>query len=151
MHNVRKVTADLYWVGASDRRLALFENIHPLPEGVSYNAYVLMDEKTVLVDTADWSVGKQFIENVEYVLNGKPLDVLVVNHLEPDHAATLGEILLRYPDVTVITTAKGKAFAEQFGYEIKNADIVKNGDSRSFGALLCRRFWFFQSLRRQTF
>ncbi|MBR0383672.1 MAG: FprA family A-type flavoprotein [Eubacteriaceae bacterium] len=134
MHNVRKVTDDLYWVGASDRRLALFENIHPLPEGVSYNAYVLTDEKTVLIDTADWSVGKQFIENVEYVLAGKPLDVLIVNHFEPDHAATLGEILLRYPDVTVVTTAKGKSFAEQFGYDIKNADIVKNGDTRSFGA-----------------
>ena len=134
MHNVRKVTDDLYWVGASDRRLALFENIHPLPEGVSYNAYVLTDEKTVLIDTADWSVGKQFIENVEYVLAGKPLDVLIVNHFEPDHAATLGEILLRYPDVTVVTTAKGKAFAEQFGYDIKNADIVRNGDTRSFGA-----------------
>ena len=71
MHHFRKVTDDLYWVGANDRRLALFENIHPLYHGVSYNAYVLLDEKTVLFDTADWAVGRQFIENVRAVLDGR--------------------------------------------------------------------------------
>ena len=112
MYCVRKVTDDLYWVGASDRRLALFENIHPIPRGVSYNAYVLLDEKTVLYDTADWSVGRQFLENVEYVLNGRPLDYLVINHMEPDHAASIEEILLRFPEVTIITTEKAAMFKE---------------------------------------
>ena len=76
MHCVRKVTEDLFWVGGNDKRLHLFENIHPIEDGVSYNSYLLLDEKTVLFDTADWSVGRQFIENVEYVLDGRKLDYM---------------------------------------------------------------------------
>ena len=92
MHCVRKVTEDLYWVGANDKRLALFENIHPIPRGTSYNSYVLLDEKTVLFDTADWSVCRQFLENIEYVLNGRNLDYMVINHMEPDHGASIEAI-----------------------------------------------------------
>ena len=87
MHCVRKVTDNLYWVGANDHRLALFENIHPIPKGVSYNAYLLLDKKSVLFDTVDWSACRQLLENIEYLLQGKPLDYLVINHMEPDHGA----------------------------------------------------------------
>ena len=114
MHCVRKVTDDLYWVGANDKRLHLFENIHPLEDGVSYNAYVLLDEKTVLFDTADWSVSRQFLENVEHVLNGRPLDYMIINHMEPDHCASMEEIILRYPDVKVISTEKALMMIHQF-------------------------------------
>ena len=79
MHCVRKVTDDLYWVGANDKRLNLFENIHPIPRGTSYNSYLLMDEQTVLFDTADWSVCRQFLDNIEYVLDGNKLDYMVIN------------------------------------------------------------------------
>ena len=106
MYNYRKVTDDLYWVGANDHRLALFENIHPLYHGVSYNAYVLLDEKTVLFDTADWSVGRQFIDNVKAVLGGRPLDYLVINHVEPDHAASIEEIFARWPQVRIVTSPR---------------------------------------------
>lgn len=135
MNCYRKVTDDLYWVGGNDRRLALFENIHPLDHGVSYNAYVLLDEKAVLFDTADWAVGRQFIENVKAVLDGRPLDYLVINHVEPDHAASLEEILLRWPDVQMIMTPKAAAFLRNFGYEINKDNIreVKEGDTASFG------------------
>lgn len=135
MYNYRKVTDDLYWVGANDRRLALFENIHPLYHGVSYNAYVLLDKKTVLIDTADWAVGRQFIENVIGVLDGRSLDVLVINHVEPDHAATLEEILLRWPKVKIITTQKAVTILKQFAFplDIEKIDIVDEGDTRSFG------------------
>ena len=91
MYCVKKLQEDLYWVGASDRRLALFENIYPISRGVAYNAYVVLDEKTVLMDTVDHSVSSQFFENLEHVLNGRPLDYLVVNHMEPDHCATVEE------------------------------------------------------------
>ena len=94
MHCVREVTDDLYWVGANDKRLHLFESIHLLEDGVSYNSYLLLDEKTVLFDTADKSVYEQFIENVEYVLGDRPLDYMVINHLEPDHAASINQIVL---------------------------------------------------------
>ena len=87
--NLRKVVDDLYWVGGNDHRLALFENIHPIPRGVSYNSYLLLDEKTVLFDTVDWSICRQFLENVEHVLDGRDLDYLVINHMEPDHGASI--------------------------------------------------------------
>ena len=132
MHNVRKVTEGLYWVGANDHRLALFENIHPLYHGVSYNAYVLLDEKTVLFDTADWAVGRQFIENIQAVLDGRPLDYLVINHVEPDHAASIEEILLRWPEVKVITSPKAVILLHQFGFSFAEGQIeeVREGDTR---------------------
>ena len=99
MHCFRKITDDLYWVGASDRRIELFENIFPLSDGVSYNSYLLLDDKTVLFDSADYSVGRQFLENVQAALNGRSLDYLIVNHMEPDHCAMIDELVLRYPDM----------------------------------------------------
>lgn len=135
MYCVRNVTEDLYWIGANDRRLALFENIHPIPRGVSYNAYVLTDEKTVLFDTADWSACRQFLENLEYVLDGRDLDYMVINHMEPDHGASLEEVLLRYPNVTIISTEKAFMLMRQFGFQIDGhtLDEVKEGDIRCFG------------------
>lgn len=118
MYCVRNVTEDLYWIGANDHRLSLFENIHPIPEGVSYNAYVLMDEKTVLFDTIDWSSCRQFLENLEHVLDGRPLDYMVINHMEPDHGASIEEVLLRYPNVTIISTEKAFMLMRQFDFHV---------------------------------
>lgn len=134
MHCVRKVTEDLYWVGANDHRLNLFENIHPISRGVSYNSYLLKDKKTVLFDTVDWSVCRQFLENIEAVLGGRNLDYLVVNHMEPDHAASLEEVLLRYPKVKVISTEKAFMLMHQFGFDVEERkEVVKEGDEKSFG------------------
>ena len=134
MHCVRKVTEDLFWVGGNDKRLHLFENIHPIEDGVSYNSYLLLDEKTVLFDTADWSVGRQFIENVEYVLNGRKLDYMVINHMEPDHCASMEEIILRYPDVKIVSTEKSLMLMHQFNYTVdENFIQVAEGDTMSFG------------------
>ena len=71
MHCVREVSKNLYWVGANDHRLALFENVHPIPRGVSYNSYLLLDRKTVLFDTVDWAGCRQFLENVAFLLDGR--------------------------------------------------------------------------------
>lgn len=134
MFCVRKVTEDLYWVGGNDRRLALFENIHPIPRGVSYNSYLLLDKKTVLFDTVDWSISRQFLENIEAVLKGRKLDYLIINHMEPDHAASIEEIIIRYPDVKVVATEKAFLLMRQFGFAIDGREIeVKEGDSMSFG------------------
>ena len=89
MYTVRKVTDDLYYVGGDDRRLALFENIFPIPEGVSYNSYLLMDEKTVLIDAVDWAITREYMVNVARVLNGRDLDYLIVHHMEPDHLSLI--------------------------------------------------------------
>ncbi len=134
MHCVRKVTEDLYWVGANDHRLNLFENIHPISRGVSYNSYLLMDKKTVLFDTVDWSVCRQFLENVAAVLGKRNLDYLVINHMEPDHAASIEEVILRYPDVKVISTEKAFMLMHQFGFDVEERkEVVKEGDTKSFG------------------
>ena len=135
MHCVRTVTENLYWVGANDHRLALFENIHPIPKGVSYNAYLLLDEKSVLFDTVDWSACRQLLENLEYLLNGTPLDYLVINHMEPDHGASIEEILLRYPKVRIISTEKAFMLMRQFGFHVDGHECiqVKEGDTYSFG------------------
>lgn len=106
MYNVRKITDDIYWCGANDHRLHLFENIHPIPQGVSYNCYLLLDEHPTLFDTVDWSACRQMIENLQYLLGDRPLEYLVINHLEPDHAACIEEILLIWPDVQLISTEK---------------------------------------------
>lgn len=134
MYCVRKVTEDLYWVGGNDHRLSLFENIHPISRGVSYNSYLLLDEKTVLFDTVDWSIGRQFLENIEHVLDGRTLDYLVINHMEPDHGAFIEEIILRYPDVKIISTEKSIMFMRQFGFPVdERTEQVEEGDTRSFG------------------
>ncbi len=135
MHCYRKVKEDLYWVGANDRRLAMFEGVYSVPDGVSYNSYLLMDEKTVLFDTVDKAVSGTFFENVSAVLGERTLDYVVVHHMEPDHSATLESLVLRYPDVKIICNAKIAAMMKQFfDFDVDSrAVIVKEGDSFSTG------------------
>lgn len=135
MYCVRNVTENLYWVGANDHRLALFENAFPIPRGVSYNSYLLLDESTVLFDTVDWSSGRQLLENIAHVLNGRTLDYLVINHLEPDHAASIEEILIRWPKIKLISNEKAFMLMRQFGFQVDAHERieVKEGDSYSFG------------------
>lgn len=114
MECTARITPDLLWVGGNDRRLNLFENIFPIPRGVSYNSYLLLDEKTVLVDTVDKAISGVFFDNLTAALDGRQLNYIVVNHMEPDHAATLAEVCERYPGAQVMLTAKGAQMAAQF-------------------------------------
>lgn len=125
MHCAKKVTDDLYWIGGIDRRLALFENVYPIPRGVSYNSYVLLDEKTVLLDTVDASISGLFFENLEYVLNGRTLDYLIVNHMEPDHCAVIGDVVRRYPDVKLVCNAKTVPMLKQFfNFPVEDRTVI---------------------------
>lgn len=117
MHCTRKVTDNIYWVGGNDRRLALFENLFPIPRGVSYNSYLIMDEKTALMDTVDFSISRQFIENVQYILDGRTLDYLVINHMEPDHCANIEVLVRLYPEMKLVGNAKTVQMIKQF-YEM---------------------------------
>ena len=135
MHCTRKVNEDLIWVGADDRRLACFEGVYGVPDGVSYNSYLLLDEKTVLFDTVDKAVYSVFLENVAYALDGRKLDYLVIHHMEPDHAATLELLVTRYPEAKIICNAKiqamlGQFFALDLGSRVI---VVKEGDKFSSG------------------
>ena len=135
MQNIRKLKEDLYYIGCSDRRLSLFESAYPLPNGISYNSYLLADEKTVLFDTVDKACGMQFKENLESCLNGRALDYIVIHHMEPDHAALVREILLKYKECKIVCTAKSKDMIKQFfNIDIeKKSMIVKEGDSLNTG------------------
>ena len=134
MFCVRNVTPDLYWVGGNDHRLALFENIHPLTKGVSYNSFLLLDEKTVLFDTVDWAVAREFIQNIQSVLNGRELDYMVINHMEPDHCSAIEDLLRIYPSCKIISTEKSFMFMCQFNYNVEGREIqVKEGDKFKFG------------------
>lgn len=132
--DVRKVTEDTFYIGASDRRLALFENIYPIPNGVSYNSYVITDEKTALLDTVDSSVGERFLENLESALRGRPLDYIVVDHMEPDHCSMLKAVKERYPAAVIVTNAKAAIMiGEYFGIGESEIKKVAEGDSLSLG------------------
>ncbi len=135
MYCTKTITDDLTWVGSNDRRLAMFEGVYSVPDGVSYNAYLLMDEKTVLFDTVDKAVSKTFLENVEHTLAGRRLDYVVVQHMEPDHSAVLSELLYRYPEATVVCNPKLETMMRQF-YDLKlegRLQIVNEGDTLETG------------------
>ena len=137
MYNTRKVTDKITWIGGEDRRLNLFENVYPLPNGVSYNSYFIDDEKTLVMDTVDRSVSGQFFENLEYMLGRRKLDYLVVNHMEPDHAATVEELVLRYPNVTILCNQKLCDMLHNFfRFDVDSrVQIVEEGDVISTGEL----------------
>lgn len=135
MYCTKKVLDDLVWIGVNDRRLAMFEGVYSVPNGISYNSYLLKDEKTVLFDTVDKAVTTTFFENLEHELGERHLDYIIVHHMEPDHSATLKLLLERYPDVTVVCNQKIKDMIYQF-FELKNDvnfNIVKEGDVLNTG------------------
>ena len=135
MQNTRKITKDLVWIGANDRRLELFENVYPIPKGVSYNSFLLKDEKTVLLDTTDIAVCSQFLENLKYELDGKKLDYIIVNHMEPDHAATLQIVAEKYPEAVVVCNAKSLSMIKNyFDFDIDSrVMVIKEGDTLNTG------------------
>ena len=135
MYSVREIAQKLYWVGGSDRRLERFENMFPLTNGVAYNSYLLLDEKTALIDTVDSSISALYMENVTHVLNGRDLDYLVVNHMEPDHCANIEEIARRYPKLQLVGNKKTFQLFEQF-YSLDLSDrmlTVADGQELSLG------------------
>ena len=136
MKNTKLVAKDTVWIGGSDRRLALFENLFPLPNGVSYNSYVVLDEKITLFDTADVSVADQYLENLHAVLGEKKPDYLVVLHMEPDHCSLLQTVLNQYPETTVVSSMQTFKFISQFFPELKieNQLVVREGDTLCTGA-----------------
>lgn len=135
MHCVKKITTDLYWVGGTDRRLALFENAFPIPDGITYNSYLLMAEKTLLLDTVDHSVSSRFFENINFLLGDRPLDYVVINHMEPDHCATIGELLKQHPETTIVCSQKTVVLLKQFFGSLKEdgIQVVAEGDVLSVG------------------
>lgn len=135
MHNARQLLEGVYYVGVNDRRITMFENTHPVTRGMAYNSFLLIDEKTVLLDTVDRSGGQQFLENILAVLGQRKLDYLVINHMEPDHCALIPDIIRKYPDVTLVGNKTTFRLLQQF-YDL-NLDgrilEVSEGDTLPIG------------------
>ena len=131
MYCYKKIKEDLFWVGANDRRLAMFEGVYSVPKGVSYNSYLLLDEETVLFDTVDKAVGDRFFENVAEVLGDRPLNYVIVQHMEPDHSATLRQLLEKHTETLVVVNQKTLTMINQFFEDLDIEDrmiLVKEGD-----------------------
>ena len=135
MYCTRKINDDYTWVGADGRRLAMFEGVFDVPYGISFNSYLLTDEKTVLFDTVDSAVRRQFRENLLHALNGRALDCVVVHHMEPDHTAELEDLLLLWPNLEVYCSAMAKNMMRQFFGDKFDSHIhvIKEGDTLSTG------------------
>ena len=135
MHNVRKITEDLFYIGCSDRKISLFESAYPVKDGMSYNSYLIRDVKTVLFDTVDKICAEQFYENLEVALDGNHLDYIVVQHMEPDHCALLAEVVKAHPDVKIVCSQKTVGMIKQFfTFDIDSRVIVvKEGDTLNTG------------------
>ena len=138
MYCTRNITEELIWVGGNDRRLSLFEGIYSVPDGVAYNSYLLLDKKTVLFDTVDQAVGRQFFENLASALKGRALDYLVVHHMEPDHSAVMEELIEKYPGVRIVCNQKSVQMIRQyFTFDVDSrAVVVKEGDVLESGAVI---------------
>ena len=130
---MKAVAKDIYYVGVNDRQKALFENLWPLPGGVSYNSYLIVDDKTVLVDTVDICYSDLFFKRVAKLLDGRKLDYLVVDHMEPDHAGSIRLLRQLYPDVKII--GNKQTFGMLAGYHgiTDGLHEVKEGDKLELG------------------
>lgn len=133
MNSAIEIKKNIYWLGVNDRRTHIFENYWPLPKGVAYNSYVIIDEKVVVLDTVERSHMDNYLESLEAVLQGRKVDYLVVNHVEPDHSGSIKALLAQYPDITVIGNCKTFPMLQNYYGITNNLLEVKEGDSLCLG------------------
>ncbi|MDR1226999.1 MAG: FprA family A-type flavoprotein [Prevotellaceae bacterium] len=114
------ITGEIYYIGVNDRRKALFENMWPLPYGISYNSYLIVDEKTALIDTVDRTIMDNFYENLEEALQGRTLDYLIINHIEPDHSGAIGALLACYPNMIIVGNVQTQKILKNYFGEIEH-------------------------------
>ena len=130
---MKQIVNNIFYVGVNDRNKTLFEGLWPLPNGVSYNSYLVVDDKVCLVDTVEVDFFVQFLENIHSVIGDRPIDYLVVNHMEPDHSGSIALIRKYYPDIQIVGNKKTFQMAEGFYGVAGNLLEVKNGDKLSLG------------------
>ena len=134
---ITEITSDIKYIGADDTDIDLFESQYVVPNGISYNSYVILDEKIAIMDTVDNRKTDEWLANLEEALQGRKPDYLIVQHMEPDHAANIGNIATRYPEVRIVLSTKAAQMLPQFFEGVDFADrlvIVKEGETLSLGA-----------------
>ena len=129
------ITNDIKYIGVNDHQVDLFEGQYVVPNGMSYNSYVILDEKVAVMDTVDQYFGDEWLKNLEAALEGRKPDYLVVHHMEPDHSANIANFLEHYPEAVVVASAKAFTMVKQFfGYDYADRRIVVGeGDTLSLG------------------
>ncbi|GHT69411.1 flavodoxin [Bacteroidia bacterium] len=130
----KEIAKNLFYVGVNDRQKALFENLWPLPSGVSYNSYLILDEKNVLVDTVDVCYSDIFLKKIAEILDGRSLDYLIVNHMEPDHSGSIRLLRQRYPDVKIVGNAKTFDMLKGYHGITDGLHEVKDNDTLNIGS-----------------
>lgn len=134
MHYSVEITNDIYWLGINDRRKYRFENLWPLPHGVSYNSYLINDEKTALIDTIESGSDSSFIERIEGLLEERELDYLVINHMEPDHSGEIDSLVRRFPNITLVGNTKTFEILKNYYHKMSvNLLEVADGDALDLG------------------
>jgi len=133
MNNAIKIKDNIYWIGVNDRRTHIFENYWPLPKGVAYNSYVIADEKVVVIDTVERSRMDDYLDSLQAVLQGRKVDYLIINHMEPDHTGAIKNLLCHYPDLTVVGNCKTFPMLQNYYGVDSNLLEVKEGDSLNIG------------------
>ncbi len=128
-----EIRKDLFYVGLNDRTKHLFENLWPIPKGVSYNSYLLVDEKTALFDTVDICYSDLFLQKLEIALAGRSLDYVVINHMEPDHSGSLGLLKSKYPNIQIIGNKRTADMVEGFYNITEGVKVIADGDELSLG------------------
>ena len=132
MHHI-KLAENIYYLGFNDRRTALFENIWPIPNGISYNSYLIDDEKIAIVDTAERQFIEDYLDKIETITGDRQIDYLIINHMEPDHSGALKAIRSRYPDITLVGNKKTFAIVESFSIDPGKVLLVHDNDTLSLG------------------
>ncbi|MFV0366221.1 MAG: FprA family A-type flavoprotein [Mangrovibacterium sp.] len=131
-----KLSDNIYYLGCNDRRTGLFENIWPIPNGIAYNSYLIVDEKITLIDTVERNFIDDYLENIEDIIGDRKIDYLVINHMEPDHSGALRSILAKYPDITIVGNKKTFALVEAFytkpfhTHEVADNNVLELGEHR---------------------
>ena len=135
MYCFEKLADGLYWIGGEDARLGKFEGLIPVPYGMSYNTYLIKDEKTVLIDTIDRAVEERFLTSLDYLIGDGTLDYIITQHAEPDHMATLGSVVARYPEAKILASAMCKRMVSQFFDDelAARVEVIDDGDTLETG------------------
>lgn len=128
-----QIKEDLYYIGVNDRTRHLFENLWPLPKGVSYNSYLITDEKTALFDTVDICYSDLYFQKLEMALAGRPLDYVIINHMEPDHSGSLGLLRSRFPEVQIVGNKRTADMVKGFFGITDGVKVIEDGEELSLG------------------
>lgn len=147
MNKAIEISDNIFWLGVNDRRTHLFENYWPIPKGVAYNSYVIDDEKVAIIDTIDSGVMDDYLDNIEDAIDGKNVDYLIINHMEPDHSGAIKAIVSKYPNIQIVGNSKTFPMLERFYgistnlLEVKEGDVIDLGTHKLNFAMVPMLHW----------